>query len=78
MKPPRRQKRLPFRRRPTSQNDQILRDRNKFEKQNAEISQYIIENPHLVDWNLTQLECAAIVINPPLEDDGEELRIVSE
>lgn len=66
MKP---QKRLPFRRKPISQNDQIMRDRNKFEKQNLSIAEYIVADPSKVDWCWGILEWAAIIINPPLETE---------
>ena len=72
------QKRLPFRRKQTSESDQILRDRKKFEKQNMEIAHYIVEHPEKVDNCPPILEWCAMVINPPLEDDGAELRIVGE
>ncbi len=66
-------KRSPFRRPQVSQTDQIMRDRNKFEKANASIAAYIVEHPEKVEHNPAIMEWAAIVLNPPLEDDGSEL-----
>lgn len=68
------QKRL-FRRQ-VSNNDQILRDRNKFEKQNREIAGLIVEKPALVGELPIILEWALRFVDVPLEDDGAELRIV--
>jgi hypothetical protein len=72
------QKRLPFRRRQTSQSDQILRDRNKFERENIAAAEIIVRDPGKVGHCILALEWCALVLKPELEDDGEALRIIDE
>ncbi len=62
-----------FRRPQVSQNDQIMRDRNKFEKQNQASASLLVAHPELAGGCVGLLEWAAIVADVPIEDDGSEL-----